>query len=48
MQAVAFTQTGSPDVLRILDVPDPSPGPGQVRIQVKVSGDAFETTYTSS
>src|SRR5262249_36147388 len=36
MQAVAFTQTGPPDVLHILDVPDPSPGPGQVRIQVKV------------
>src|SRR5215831_19238991 len=38
MQAVAFTQTGPPDVLRILEVPDPNPGPGQVRIQVKVSG----------
>jgi NADPH:quinone reductase len=41
MQAVAFTQTGAPEVLRILEVPDPTPGPGQVRIQVKVSGINF-------
>ena len=38
MQAVAFTQSGPPEVLRVLEVPDPSPGPGQVRIQVKVRG----------
>ncbi len=41
MQAVAFTQSGPPEVLRVLEVPDPSPGPGQVRIQVKVSGVNF-------
>src|SRR5256885_11903225 len=41
MQAVAFTQTGPPEVLRVLEVPEPSPGPGQVRIQVKVSGVNF-------
>ena len=41
MQAIAFTQSGPPDVLRVLEVPDPSPGPGQVRIQVKVSGVNF-------
>src|SRR5881397_4205477 len=41
MQAVAFTQTGAPEVLRVLEVPDPTPGPGQVRIQVKVSGVNF-------
>lgn len=34
MQAVAFTQTGTPDMLRVLEVPDPIPGPGQVRLQV--------------
>src|SRR5512145_1097643 len=41
MQAVAFTQTGGPEVLRVLEVSDPTPGPGQVRIQVKVSGVNF-------
>lgn len=41
MQAVAFTQTGAPDVLRVLDVADPTPGTGQVRIRVKVSGVNF-------
>ena len=41
MQAVAFTQTGGPEVLRVLEVPDPTPGPGQVCIQVKVSGVNF-------
>jgi hypothetical protein len=41
MQAVAFTQSGPPEVLRVLEIPDSSPGPGQVRIQVKVSGVNF-------
>jgi NADPH2:quinone reductase len=41
MQAVAFTQTGGPEVLRVLEVPDPTPGAGQMRIQVKVSGVNF-------
>jgi NADPH:quinone reductase len=41
MQAVAFTQTGEPEVLRVMDVPDPVVGPGQVRIRVSVSGVNF-------
>ena len=41
MRAVAFTQSGPPEVLRVLEVPDPTPGPGQVRIQVTVSGVNF-------
>jgi NADPH2:quinone reductase len=41
MQAVAFTQNGPPEVLHVLEVPDPVPGPGQVRIQVRVSGVNF-------
>jgi NADPH2:quinone reductase len=41
MRAVAFTQTGDPEVLRVMDVPDPVPGPGQVRIRVSVSGVNF-------
>jgi hypothetical protein len=31
MRAVAFTKIGEPEVLRVMDVPDPVVGPGQVR-----------------
>lgn len=41
MRAVAFTQTGEPDVLQVMEVPDPIVGPGQVRIRVSVSGVNF-------
>lgn len=41
MRAVAFTQTGEPEVLQVMDVPDPAVGPGQVRIRVAVSGVNF-------
>ncbi len=41
MRAVAFTQTGGPEVLQVMDVPDPTPGPGQLRIRVSVSGVNF-------
>jgi NADPH2:quinone reductase len=41
MRAVAFTQTGEPEVLHVMEVPDPAVGPGQVRIRVSVSGVNF-------
>ena len=41
MRAVAFTETGGPEVLRVLDAPDPQAGPGDVRIRVSVSGVNF-------
>jgi NADPH2:quinone reductase len=41
MRAVAFTEIGGPEVLRLLDAPDPQPGPGDVRIRVSVSGVNF-------
>ncbi|MGO8962024.1 MAG: NADP-dependent oxidoreductase, partial [Streptosporangiaceae bacterium] len=31
MKAVRFSQFGGPEVLEIVDLPDPHPGPGQVR-----------------
>jgi NADPH:quinone reductase len=34
MRAVAFTDFGGPEVLRIVSLPVPSPGPGQVRVRV--------------
>jgi NADPH:quinone reductase-like Zn-dependent oxidoreductase len=38
MKAVCFTQFGAPEVLEIVDLPDPHPGPGQVRIAVRAAG----------
>lgn len=41
MRAVAFTQIGDPEVLRVMEVPDPVAGAGQVRLRVSVSGVNF-------
>ena len=37
-QAIAFSEFGSADVLRPLDIDVPEPGPGQVRIAVRAAG----------
>lgn len=41
MRALVITQHGPPDVLKILDRPDPDVGPGEVRIAVKAAGVNF-------
>src|ERR1700729_3933295 len=38
MKAAWFSRFGSPEVLQIVDLPDPHPGPGQVRIVVRAAG----------
>lgn len=38
MKAVQFSRFGGPEVLEIVDLPDPHPGPGQVRIAVRAVG----------
>jgi NADPH:quinone reductase-like Zn-dependent oxidoreductase len=38
MQAVRFTRFGGPEVLELVELPDPHPGPGQVRISVRAAG----------
>ncbi|GHG23944.1 MULTISPECIES: NADP-dependent oxidoreductase [Amycolatopsis] len=38
MKAVAFTEFGGPEVLRVLDLPEPHAGPGEVRVRVKAAG----------
>ena len=38
MKAVRFSRFGGPEVLEIVDLPDPHPGPGQVRIAVRAAG----------
>ncbi|QXJ21881.1 NADP-dependent oxidoreductase [Actinomadura graeca] len=38
MKAVRFSRFGGPEVLEIVDLPDPRPGPGEVRIAVRAAG----------
>jgi NADPH:quinone reductase len=38
MRAIVYTQTGPPDVLRLIERPDPQPGAGEVLVRVAVSG----------
>jgi NADPH2:quinone reductase len=38
MRAVAYSETGEPDVLREIERPVPEPGPGEVRVRIHVSG----------
>ncbi|MDF3147893.1 alcohol dehydrogenase catalytic domain-containing protein, partial [Streptomyces sp. T21Q-yed] len=37
-KAVAIHQFGGPDVLSLVDVPEPVPGPGQVTVRVRAVG----------
>ncbi|WP_439381328.1 quinone oxidoreductase family protein [Amycolatopsis lexingtonensis] len=34
MRAIGLTEFGGPEVLRVIDLPDPVPGPGEVRVRV--------------
>lgn len=34
MRAVGFFEPGEPDVLQVVDIPEPHPGPGEVRIRI--------------
>ncbi|QFU86826.1 NADP-dependent oxidoreductase [Amycolatopsis sp. YIM 10] len=38
MKAVGFSRFGGPEVLEIVDLPEPHPGPGEVRIAVRAAG----------
>jgi len=38
MRAAQFNRFGGPEVLEIVDLPDPHPGPGEVRIVVRAAG----------
>ncbi|MFJ5880807.1 NADPH:quinone reductase [Kitasatospora cineracea] len=38
MKAIVYRDTGTPDVLRLVDRDRPEPGPGEVRVRVAVSG----------
>jgi NADPH:quinone reductase len=38
MRAIVYSETGGPEVLRLVERPVPEPGPGEVRVDVAVSG----------
>lgn len=38
MKAARFSRFGGPEVLEVVELPDPHPGPGQVRIAVRAAG----------
>ena len=41
MKAIQMTEQGTPDVLRLVDLPDPVPGPGQVLVRVDAAAVNF-------
>jgi NADPH2:quinone reductase len=46
MRAVQITEFGGPEVLKLVDVPEPVPADGQVRIRVSVAGMNYADTHT--
>jgi NADPH2:quinone reductase len=38
VRAITYSESGGPDVLRLVDRPIPEPGPGEVRVRVAFSG----------
>jgi NADPH2:quinone reductase len=38
MRSVQITRFGGPEVLDVVDVPDPAPGPGQQLYKVQTAG----------
>ncbi len=38
MKAVGLNEYGGPDVLKMVELPDPQPGPGEVRVRVRAAG----------
>jgi NADPH2:quinone reductase len=45
MRAVQITRFGGPEVLDIVDVPEPSPGPGQQLYDVSTAGINYADTH---
>ncbi len=38
MRGIQYTQFGGPEVLALVELPDPEPGPGQIRVAVRAAG----------
>lgn len=48
MRAIQVTETGGPEVLRLVELPDPAPGPGQLLVDVAAAGVNYIDTYHRS
>ena len=48
MHAIRFATTGSPDVLDLVELPDPQPGPGQILVRQAAIGVNYIDTYHRS
>ncbi|MGZ4166357.1 MAG: NADP-dependent oxidoreductase [Solirubrobacteraceae bacterium] len=38
MRGIQFSEFGGPEVLELVELPDPEPGPGQIRVAVRAAG----------
>src|SRR5262245_30392028 len=45
MRAIQITEFGGPEVLNLVELPDPTPGPGQVLVRVDRSGVNYADTH---
>jgi NADPH2:quinone reductase len=45
MRAIQAREAGGPEVLELVELPDPTPGPGQVLVRVTAAGVNFIDTY---
>ncbi|HEY3797921.1 MAG TPA: quinone oxidoreductase [Caulobacteraceae bacterium] len=45
MRAIQISRTGGPDVLELVDIPEPKPGPGQILVKHEAIGVNFIDTY---
>jgi len=45
MKALTFSSFGGPEVLRLIDLPDPQPGPGQALLRLQAIGLNFADIY---
>jgi len=46
VRAIVLERHGTPDVLRVTTVPDPTPGPGEVRVRVEAIGVNYAETLS--
>lgn len=46
MKAIQISETGGPEVMRYVDLPDPTPGPGQAVVDARALGVNFTDVYT--